>query len=53
VGQWVALDVPVDDDRAPFSPLWLSRCEYDVAGDTLTPAFADIAVWQVGDLDEG
>ena len=53
VGQWVALDVPVDDDRAPFSPLWLSRCEYDVAGDTITPGFADISVWQVGDLDEG
>ena len=53
VGQWVALDVPVDDDRAPFSPLWLARCEYDVEGDALTPGFAEFSVWQVGDLDEG
>lgn len=53
VGQWVALDVPIDDDRAPFSPLWLARCEYDVDGDTLTPGFEDVSVWQVGDLDEG
>lgn len=53
VGQWVALDTPIDDDRAPFSPLWLARCEYDVAGDTITPGFADLSVWQVGELDEG
>lgn len=53
VGQWVALDVPIDDDRAPFSPLWLARCEYDVAGDTITPGFAEASVWQVGELDEG
>jgi len=53
VGQWVALDVPIDDDRAPFSPLWLARCEYDVVGDTITPGFAEMSVWQVGELDEG
>lgn len=53
VGQWVALDVPIDDDRAPFSPVWLSRCEYDVESDAITPEFADASVWAVGDLDEG
>ncbi len=53
VGQWVALDVPIDDDRAPFSPVWLSRCEYDAEGDAITPEFADASVWAVGDLDEG